>query len=229
MRRFAVGLLSCISGLLLAVAIMFALPALEELVVGNYEYGAPATLHLINAGVVLLAWLALRARLARNRVASLVAACTAVSSIVFAIIALASNPQETKSAALRAAMKNDLRLLVAAQQQFRRDSGRYAASAPPGYRPSAGVQILAVERTPDGWNASVTHQMLREVCVVYVGGTPFPPAVADGEPACSSESSGITDPEFLIWIAALVGLAAMFAGTARWLDGRESLDPSLRR
>lgn len=219
MRRIAVGLLSCISGALLAVAIMFALEALEEPFVGTVAYGVPGAFHLINAGVVLLAWLALRGRLARNRVASVVGACTVVSSIVFAIIALGSNPRETKAEQYRAMMKNDLRLLVAAQQQFRRDSGKYAASAPPGYQPSAGVQILAVEATPDGWNASVTHQSLREVCVVHVGGSPVA-AIPEREPTCISESSGITDPEFLIWIAALVALAAMFAGSAKWLDGR---------
>jgi hypothetical protein len=30
----------------------------------------------------------------------------------------------------------------------------------------------------------------------------------------------ISDPELLIWIAALVALAAMFAGSATWLAGR---------
>jgi hypothetical protein len=90
-------------------------------------------------------------------------------------------------------MRVDLRQLVAAQDQFRSDSGRYSVTAPPGFRSSVGVNTPHIVLTSNGWHATVTHSMPAPTCVIYVGDAHLSPAVQERRAACSLSPFRATD------------------------------------
>jgi hypothetical protein len=86
-----------------------------------------------------------------------------------------------------AAMKSDLRNLVTAEEVFFADSVRYSARIGPGgvdYSISEGNTWPTITLTRDGWTAVIGNRNTPTRCVMFIGSTPLPPAVREGEPAC---------------------------------------------
>ncbi len=109
-----------------------------------------------------------------------------VAAVFLLLSAFCASFVDPKGPTYRAAMKSDLRNLVAAQEEYRADSGRYTSSIPTSYfAVSSGVLEPDIALTADGWTASVDHTHSPRTCVIFVGTTPLPPAVREGEPACT--------------------------------------------
>ena len=218
-RRFVVRLLSWISGALLGVVLFFVLQTVMDMLVGETPDNA-GVLYAIDALIVVWAWLLLRRRLRGSFVLRSITASATIVAIIAAAggFVVGSKYGEPRDKTYVSTMKSDLRALVEAQETFKRDSGRYSATPPPGYRTSPGVKDLRIVPTSDGWYATVAHARALRVCIVYTGSTGFPPATREGEPACTGMSSGITDPDFLPWMLVLLIVATIFGGVARLID-----------
>lgn len=211
-------LFACLSGICFGVGVMFVLEAIEDMFLGNVSDSI--AIALVNAALVVGATLLLRNR--KRRVANWIAYCASATAIIFAILATAIHWGARRTIPQGADAESDLQKLVIAQRQFRRDSGRYTATLPPGVRMSPGVQGPTITLTSDGWTA-MTSQIteMPRVCSVFVGSTPMPPAETEGVVACTSSSSGMTDPDFPTWILLLAILGASFGALARWLARHE--------
>lgn len=86
-----------------------------------------------------------------------------------------------------AAMKSDLRNLVTAEEAFFADSVKYSARIGPGgvnYSVSEGNTWPTITLTRDGWTAVIGNRNTPTRCMMFVGSTPLPPAVREGEPVC---------------------------------------------
>lgn len=87
--------------------------------------------------------------------------------------------------ATRASMKQDLRNLITAEEKFFAESVKYTSTLSAlDLRPSPLNRILSFRLTHDGWAATVGNAKTRTVCAVFIGSTPVPPAVREGEPMC---------------------------------------------
>ncbi|HEY6209831.1 MAG TPA: prepilin-type N-terminal cleavage/methylation domain-containing protein [Gemmatimonadales bacterium] len=114
--------------------------------------------------------------------------------IVMAIIGLLAAiaiPQltYTKERAQVAAMKSDLRNLMTVEENYFADSQKYSTNLGTAYRVSAGNDMPTITTTPDGWSASMTSPNSTEICAVFVGSTPLPPATKEGSAACAKRDS----------------------------------------
>ena len=92
-----------------------------------------------------------------------------------------------------AAMQNDLRNLVSAQELFYSDSGHYtSAIGQLNVRPTAGVS-LTIGTGPGYWNASATHAQLTDgfSCGIAVNtDNPVVGGIPEGTPGCAKSAAG---------------------------------------
>src|SRR5438093_15968 len=95
----------------------------------------------------------------------------------------------TRERAQLAAMKTDLRNLVTVEEIFLADSLKYATDLGSRYPVSAGDVMPTITTTRDGWSASMTSSGSAQICAVFVGSTPLPPATKEGAPACAKRDS----------------------------------------
>ncbi len=114
-------------------------------------------------------------------------ASVAVAGVVVLVTGLfwyLRDPPDAETAAIRA----DLERLVAAQEAFRADSGRYAWDLGTRFAPSQGVRVTiravqAAGPAGPGWWAVATSGVTPQICWVAVGGQ-VPPGFRSGEPTC---------------------------------------------
>ena len=92
----------------------------------------------------------------------------------------------TRADVARAALKSDLRNLVASQEAFWKDEGRYAwTGSRLDFAASTGVSIVIEGATETGWSARGDHPHTPWICAIYVGDAPSPREDAlDGEVVC---------------------------------------------
>jgi hypothetical protein len=84
-----------------------------------------------------------------------------------------------------AAMKADLRNLVAAEAAFFADGAKYADRLPAlKLRLTGENRLIRLRLSPDGWTALIGNANTRTVCAVFVGSVAAAPAKTAGEPAC---------------------------------------------
>jgi len=111
---------------------------------------------------------------------------------ILASIAVVSYGSTTEKANV-AAMKSDLRNLIAAEQSYYADqtgaggTGRFTSRLRDlEFSTSPGV-TLRIKKNNYGWSARATHASVKSVqCAVYQGSiTPYKPATQEGEVACS--------------------------------------------
>jgi type IV pilus assembly protein PilA len=112
--------------------------------------------------------------------------------VIIGILAAIAIPKfaNTKEQAFVANMKSDLRNLVTAQEgYFYENSTYYNGVVPDGtgaFKSSSPVTITLMNVTAGGWAAQATHPNTSRQCFIYYGtGGPVPPAVADGQVACT--------------------------------------------
>ncbi len=118
---------------------------------------------------------------------------------------------DSGEAAYVAAMKDDLRILVMAEEDFFAHSFKYTSLIGPGglqFDPGArqpgarqrarkaqrrgaaradlktGNSVPVISLTADGWRAVIGNAHTRTTCAIYVGSTPMAPATKEGDPAC---------------------------------------------
>lgn len=84
-------------------------------------------------------------------------------------------------------MKSDLRRLVAAQQRFFAENGRYANGVPDlGVTESPGVS-LGVWGRGTSWDARAMHMNVAKICAIYFGDRLRDlPVANEGEVGCAS-------------------------------------------
>ena len=109
--------------------------------------------------------------------------------LIIGVLAAIAIPKFTRQRdnAYVAAMKSDLRNLVAVQETFKADSARYASSlaALVYYRPTTGVTVIIGQGTTDGWAATASHTATTRTCAIYIGAGVTPSGGSEGEPVCS--------------------------------------------
>ena len=111
--------------------------------------------------------------------------------VIIGILAAIAIPKfsNTKSKAYTAAMKTDLRNLVAAEEAFHADSVYYISYGDTSklrFKPSTSVSTPAIVVGMGYWSATVTHtQMLNFTCGIAVNTVNvIVPTAGEGEPAC---------------------------------------------
>jgi len=132
----------------------------------------------------------------------LIAACgDTKSDVKQAVRELASeNATDMKEQSYAASMKSDLRNLMTAEEMyFTNHHGKYTAnleairvmkgeySEDPilGTRfPTPDNSTPRITLTVAGWTATISNPNTRQVCAIFVGSTPLPPATREGAPAC---------------------------------------------
>ena len=95
-----------------------------------------------------------------------------------------------KERALTAAMKTDLRNLIAAEEAHYTNALSYYAGAIPDasfpYQPSENVTVTLSAVTNTGWQASASHVSTTRTCSIFVGAAaPLAPATVEGVVACT--------------------------------------------
>jgi len=209
--------LSWLSGVCLALGLCMSAGALLRW--DAYDNGPPRVQYLLTALAFCAVRLSLRPWLTRGHVRTSVANSTMLVSLVLLLAAaFPLGYAQTMATAYRVTMKSDLRNLMMAEENFYRDSGRYSPVPPPPFATSRGVNAPSVALTPNGWTASISHQVSRRTCVIYVGDTRIAPATKEGEPACTPPTF---DPWTLLVIGALFGAAALFGMLATVLNARQ--------
>jgi type IV pilus assembly protein PilA len=111
--------------------------------------------------------------------------------VIIGILATIAIPKftNTKTKAYTAAMKSDLRNLVAAEESYFADSVTYIVwgdTTKLRFRPSSGVSNPNIKIGQGYWSATVTHsQMINFTCAIGVNTVnPLVTGAGDGEPAC---------------------------------------------
>ncbi len=111
--------------------------------------------------------------------------------VIIGILAAIAIPKfsNTKGKAYTAAMKSDLRNLVAAEESFFADSLYYLPyidTAKLRFRPSQSVSTPQISLGPGYWTATVTHsQVLNYTCGIAINTVNvLDPNASDGEPIC---------------------------------------------
>jgi prepilin-type N-terminal cleavage/methylation domain-containing protein len=124
-----------------------------------------------------------------------------IVTVIIAILAAVAVPRFTKSRekTFFAAMKSDLKNLVAAQEiYYAGNSYMYAGAAGsdvPGvtglqFAASEGVTVTLREVASTGWSADATHQGLRadQMCAITYGNAALlPPSSTPGRVTCTNE------------------------------------------
>ena len=112
--------------------------------------------------------------------------------VIIGILAAVAIPKfaNTKSKAVTASMKSDLRNLASSQEGYWVEFRTYYGGAIPDpafkYRPTLGVTVTIVSASDAGWSATATAVTSPQTCVIYYGSAPpIPPATNDGAVACS--------------------------------------------
>jgi prepilin-type N-terminal cleavage/methylation domain-containing protein len=113
--------------------------------------------------------------------------------VIIGILAAIAIPKfaNTKSKAVVAKMRSDLRNLAGVQEAWWIDQRGYYNGVIPGggfpFQPSQGVTVTIVAGTASGWSATATAPgLVTETCAIYYGTiAPLAPATADGAVACS--------------------------------------------
>jgi type IV pilus assembly protein PilA len=100
----------------------------------------------------------------------------------------------TKERATVAAMKSDLRNLVTVEENYFVEHLGYTTQPGPEYAVSTGNKMPIITLTDDGWSALITSSNTKQVCAVFIGSTPVPPAVKEGRPTCDDAPQVTTPP-----------------------------------
>lgn len=109
--------------------------------------------------------------------------------VVIAVLAAIAIPQfaATKGVAFEGSMKEDLRNLFTAQEEYYAARNRYAPSltelmSETGYRTSRGVTVTIRSGTATGWSATADHGGVpgSEDCGIYYGDGPSPAGLLAG-------------------------------------------------
>jgi hypothetical protein len=208
-------ILGCAAGLAAAFGMVSLAVSVAEWLTPRGSFGGGfllVGLAMLGSGVAL----SRRATSTALRLAALWGGVT--SFALLALLAVFSGYIDSKAAAYLTAMRSDLRSLDVAQEEARRESGKYSDTTPPGFRSSVGVSPPQISLTSDGWTASVTHAMVGRTCALFVGRTPLPPAVEERRPACTAAPFRAADHQ--AGIAFLV-VGLMLAGLGRALEPRD--------
>jgi type IV pilus assembly protein PilA len=111
--------------------------------------------------------------------------------VIIGILAAIAIPKfaNSKTKAYTAAMKSDLRNLVAAEESFFADSVYYLPyidTTKLRFKPSLSVSTPVIALGPGYWTATVTHsQILNFTCGIAVNTVnPIVPSAGEGEPVC---------------------------------------------
>ena len=109
--------------------------------------------------------------------------------LIIGVLAAIAIPQylRQRDKAFVTTMKSDLRNLATAQESFRADSARYAASksdVSKNWRESSGVTVTINEATIQGWSATAKHTATSKTCAIFVGTGVTPSGGSEGEPVC---------------------------------------------
>jgi prepilin-type N-terminal cleavage/methylation domain-containing protein len=113
--------------------------------------------------------------------------------VIIGILAAIAIPKfaNTKSKAVVATMRSDLRNVATVQETYWVQNRVYYSGPIPDpafpFTPTQDVQITIVSATPAGWSAQAAAPVRTpQVCVIYYGNAPpIPPATADAAVACS--------------------------------------------
>ena len=82
-------------------------------------------------------------------------------------------------------MKSDLRNLITAEEAYFANHVKYTTNPNvPGFAVTHGNGMPRLTVTGDGWTATIQNPKTRQVCAIFVGSTPIPPATREGTPAC---------------------------------------------
>lgn len=95
-----------------------------------------------------------------------------------------------KERAMIAAMRSDLRNLVAAEEAHFANALTYYNGAVPNaafaYNPTQNVTVTLSSVTASGWAATASHANTAATCAVFVGAAaPPPPATLEGQVGCT--------------------------------------------
>ena len=110
--------------------------------------------------------------------------------VIIGILAAIAIPKfsKTKEKAYMAAMKSDLRNLVAAEETYFADDTTYTnAQAAMSHNSSAGVTltITLAAGPPVGYSATTVHTGTAETCAIFIQAPVQAPATNEGEPKCT--------------------------------------------
>jgi prepilin-type N-terminal cleavage/methylation domain-containing protein len=112
--------------------------------------------------------------------------------VVIGLLAIIALPKlaGSRTRALVATMKSDLRNLNTAEEAYLSDhTGYYPGPVPDpsfNYTPSSGVSVTLSGIVPGGWQALATHSQTTTRCAIFVGlAFPLAPATVEGTPACN--------------------------------------------
>ena len=164
-------------------------------------------------------WMALRAArtpqdTVPGRFAATVQTTLAIAVPLLGLSASLAGYYDSREGAYGGSMRSDLRSLLAAEQQFLADSGRYTEELRgfgPSFGPSRGIIGPTVTLTSDGWTASIGYAGSPRTCAIFVGSTSLPPAVAAKEIACTRlpfPTAGVAAALGLIGLGLTVGTLA---------------------
>jgi len=94
-------------------------------------------------------------------------------------------------------MKKDLRNLVTAEEAYFANHVKYTTNPEQlrrgvdlgdpnvsGFAVTHGNGMPRLTVTGDGWTATMQNPNTRQLCAIFVGSTPIPPATIEGAPAC---------------------------------------------
>jgi prepilin-type N-terminal cleavage/methylation domain-containing protein len=108
--------------------------------------------------------------------------------VIIGILAAIAIPKfaNTKEKAYLAAMKSDLRNLLAAQEGYHTDWATYTTSKTSlQWAQSTGVTVSIGFADGRGWNATATHNGTGKTCGIFYGNATAPVSGAiEGEPKC---------------------------------------------
>jgi hypothetical protein len=129
---------------------------------------------------------------------------TLAATVVFlAVVAVVGSKVPNSDAYGIVSMREDLRELLAAQDAFFADSGYYSLPIPPGFRSEDGLLPPEIERTPDGWIATVGRGGATRTCSVHVGSTPLTRDLPERQVECTRGQYRISNA---LWGLGFVGL-----------------------
>ena len=105
--------------------------------------------------------------------------------VIIGILAAIAIPKfaNTKEKAYIAAMKADLRNLVAAEETYYSDNMSYTTALGTAFNPSAGVTVTIGTSSGTGWAASAVHNGTTRTCQIFMG-TAAIAGQYEGEPKC---------------------------------------------
>src|SRR3954470_16975072 len=106
------------------------------------------------------------------------------TAAILLLIASLSVSMDKKAAGYRVQMVAELQMIRDAEEQARRDSGRYSPA--PDYGGVIAGLKPEISITRDGWKAVVEHDQLPGVrCAMYTGSESSAPAIRPGEAQCT--------------------------------------------